>query len=113
LEKGIITADQAGTMSDNEALRLIFAPGFSTAAQVTDVSGRGVGMDVVKTNIEQLGGTVDLESNLGRGSAVHITLPLTLAIVPSMIGWCSGERYAVPQANIVFVCHSNRRGGQP
>ena len=101
LEKGIITADQAGTMSDNEALRLIFAPGFSTAAQVTDVSGRGVGMDVVKTNIEQLGGTVDLESNLGRGSAVHITLPLTLAIVPSMIVGCSGERYAVPQANIV------------
>lgn len=101
LEKGVITVDQAATMSDNEALRLIFAPGFSTAAQVTDVSGRGVGMDVVKTNIEQLGGTVDLESNLGQGSAVHITLPLTLAIVPSMIVGCSGERYAVPQANIV------------
>jgi two-component system, chemotaxis family, sensor kinase CheA len=101
VEKGIIDADQAFSMSDSEALRLIFAPGFSTASQITDVSGRGVGMDVVRTNIEQLGGTVDVESVLGSGTAIHITLPLTLAIVPSMIIACSGERYAVPQANIV------------
>ncbi len=101
IEKGIITIEQAAMMTENESYRLIFAPGFSTAAQVTDVSGRGVGMDVVKTNIEQLGGTVDIESEVGKGSAVHITLPLTLAIVPSMIIGCSGERYAVPQANIV------------
>lgn len=101
IEKGIITVEQAAMMTENESYRLIFAPGFSTAAQVTDVSGRGVGMDVVKTNIEQLGGTVDIESEVGKGSAVHITLPLTLAIVPSMIIGCSGERYAVPQANIV------------
>lgn len=100
LEKGLINQDQASMMSDNEALRLIFAPGFSTAAQVTDVSGRGVGMDVVRTNIEQLGGTVDIESKLGVGSAVHITLPLTLAIIPSMIVGCAGERYAIPQASI-------------
>jgi len=100
LEKGLINQDQAAMMSDNEALRLIFAPGFSTAAQVTDVSGRGVGMDVVRTNIEQLGGTVDIESKLGVGSAVHITLPLTLAIIPSMIVGCAGERYAIPQASI-------------
>ncbi len=100
LEKGLINHDQAAMMSDNEALRLIFAPGFSTAAQVTDVSGRGVGMDVVRTNIEQLGGTVDIESKLGVGSAVHITLPLTLAIIPSMIVGCAGERYAIPQASI-------------
>jgi two-component system chemotaxis sensor kinase CheA len=101
IEKGIITVEQAAMMTESEAYRLIFAPGFSTATQVTDVSGRGVGMDVVKTNIEQLGGTVDIESMVGKGSAVHITLPLTLAIVPSMIIGCSGERYAVPQANIV------------
>ena len=100
IEKGLINPDQATMMSDNEALRLIFAPGFSTAAQVTDVSGRGVGMDVVRTNIEQLGGTVDIESKLGVGSAVHITLPLTLAIIPSMIVGCAGERYAIPQASI-------------
>jgi len=101
IEKGIITVEQAAMMTESEAFRLIFAPGFSTASQVTDVSGRGVGMDVVKTNIEHLGGTVDIESEVGKGSAVHITLPLTLAIVPSMIIGCTGERYAVPQANIV------------
>jgi two-component system chemotaxis sensor kinase CheA len=100
VEKGVIAAEQATVMTDSEALRLIFAPGFSTAAEITDVSGRGVGMDVVKTNIEQLGGTVDVESELGVGSAIHITLPLTLAIVPSMIVSCGGERYAIPQANI-------------
>jgi two-component system chemotaxis sensor kinase CheA len=101
IEKGIISVEQAALMTESEAYRLIFAPGFSTASQVTDVSGRGVGMDVVKTNIEQLGGTVDIESEVGKGSAVHITLPLTLAIVPSMIIGSAGERYAVPQANIV------------
>ena len=100
VEKGLITADQASMMTDGEALRLIFAPGFSTAAQVTDVSGRGVGMDVVRTNIEQLGGTVDIESDLKKGSAIHITLPLTLAIIPSMIIGCAGERYAIPQSSI-------------
>ena len=100
IEKGLITSEQASMMTDGEALRLIFAPGFSTAATVTDVSGRGVGMDVVRTNIEQLGGTVDIESTLSEGSAVHITLPLTLAIIPSMIIGCAGERYAIPQSSI-------------
>jgi len=100
VEKGLITGEQASMMTDGEALRLIFAPGFSTAATVTDVSGRGVGMDVVRTNIEQLGGTVDIESTLKQGSAVHITLPLTLAIIPSMIIGCDGERYAIPQSSI-------------
>jgi two-component system chemotaxis sensor kinase CheA len=101
LEKGLISQEQAMMMTDTEALRLIFAPGFSTAEKVTDVSGRGVGMDVVRTNIEQLGGTVDIESTLGQGAALHITLPLTLAIIPSMIVGCAGERYAVPQASIL------------
>lgn len=100
IEKGLLTFEQASVMSESEALRLIFSPGLSTAAKLSDVSGRGVGMDVVKTNIEQLGGSVDVESVLGKGSAINITLPLTLAIVPSMIVGCEGERFAVPQANI-------------
>lgn len=100
VSNGLISESEAATMSTNDALRLIFAPGFSTAAEVTDVSGRGVGMDVVKTNIEQIGGTVDIESELGVGSAMHITLPLTLAIIPSMIVGCGDERFAIPQTNI-------------
>lgn len=97
----LITQEQSNSMSDSEAMRLIFAPGFSTAAEVTDVSGRGVGMDVVRTNIEQLGGTVDIESVKGEGTSIHITLPLTLAIIPSMIVGCGEERFAIPQSNIV------------
>lgn len=100
-QKGLITADQAASMSDREALRLIFAPGFSTAQAVTDVSGRGVGMDVVRTNIEKLGGSVDIDSIVGRGTTIKITLPLTLAIIPSLIVQGGGSRYALPQVNIV------------
>lgn len=101
VSQSLITQEQSNSMSEMEALRLIFAPGFSTAAEVTDVSGRGVGMDVVRTNIEQLGGTVDIESKKGEGTAIHITLPLTLAIIPSMIVGCGEERFALPQSNIV------------
>ncbi len=101
LARGLITREQAEAMSRREALQLIFAPGFSTAEQVTDVSGRGVGMDVVRSNIERLGGTVEVESRLGQGTTVHITLPLTLAIIPSLIVRCGSQRFAVPQVNIV------------
>jgi two-component system chemotaxis sensor kinase CheA len=100
VEKGIITAEQAARMGDREATRLIFHPGFSTAEKVTDVSGRGVGMDVVRTNIEKLGGTVDIESTPGKGTAIQITLPLTLAIIPSLIIQSGDERFAIPQVNI-------------
>lgn len=100
VDSGAITLENANTMTDAEAFRLIFMPGFSMATKVTDVSGRGVGMDVVKTNIEQMGGTVDVESEIGKGTAIHITLPLTLAIIPSMIVGCRDERYAIPQSNI-------------
>lgn len=100
-QKGLITAEQAATMSDRETLRLIFAPGFSTAAVVTDVSGRGVGMDVVRTNIEKLGGSVDIDSTIGRGTTIKITLPLTLAIIPSLVVQGGEHRYALPQVNIV------------
>ncbi|MBI4667171.1 MAG: chemotaxis protein CheW [Nitrospinae bacterium] len=100
LEKGLITPEQAGAMSDTEAQRLIFAPGFSTAQAVTDVSGRGVGMDVVRTNIEDLGGSVELGSSPGRGTKLILKLPLTMAIMPALIVVSEGRRYAIPQANI-------------
>jgi len=100
VSKGILTQDQADEMSDREAIRLIFHPGFSMAAKVTDVSGRGVGMDVVKTNISKLGGTVDVESTVGKGTLIIITLPLTLAIIPSLIVQCQEDRFAIPQVNI-------------
>ncbi len=100
LEKGVISAEQAARMGDREATRLIFHPGFSTAEKITDVSGRGVGMDVVRTNIEKLGGTVDIESAPGQGTCIQITLPLTLAIIPSLIIQSGDERFAIPQVNI-------------
>jgi two-component system chemotaxis sensor kinase CheA len=100
VSKGIITSEQAEQMSDREAVRLIFHPGFSMAAKITDVSGRGVGMDVVRTNIAKIGGTVDVESVVGAGTNVIITLPLTLAIIPSLIVQGGGDRFAIPQVNI-------------
>ncbi len=98
--RGVITAEQAREMSDREALRLIFRPGFSTAEKLTSLSGRGVGMDVVKTNVERLGGSVEVDSQAGTGTTINITLPLTLAIIPSLIVRCEGRRFAIPQASI-------------
>jgi two-component system chemotaxis sensor kinase CheA len=106
-EKGIITAEQVESMSNRESLALIFAPGFSTAAAITDVSGRGVGMDVVRTNIEKLGGAVEIDSVFRKGTTIRITLPLTLAIVPSMIVSSGGHRYALPQTNIVELVRAD------
>jgi two-component system chemotaxis sensor kinase CheA len=100
VEKGLLTAEQAARLADPEAWQLIFAPGFSTAAVLSDVSGRGVGMDVVKTNIERLGGRVELQSVLGQGTGVIIRLPLTLAIIPALIVSCANRRFAVPQLNL-------------
>lgn len=100
VEKGIMDADAAGRLSDNEAVRLIFHPGFSTAAEVTDVSGRGVGMDVVRSNIEKIGGAIDIETEVGRGTSIIVSLPLTLAIVPSLIVSSGRYKVAVPQVNI-------------
>ncbi len=101
VSKGIISNERAAQMSDRDAVWLIFHPGFSTAEKISDVSGRGVGMDVVRTNIEKIGGSVDIESTLGRGTSVQITLPLTLAIIPSMLIRSCKRRFAVPQVNIV------------
>ena len=80
---------------------MIFLPGFSTAEKVTNVSGRGVGMDVVKTNIEKIGGTVDLQSRLGQGTTLKIKIPLTLAIIPAFIVNSGGDRYAIPQVSLL------------
>ncbi len=101
LEKGLISAEQAGRMSEREATNLIFLPGFSTAEKVTNVSGRGVGMDVVKTNIERIGGTVDVQSRAGEETTLRIKIPLTLAIIPALVITSDGERYAIPQVSLL------------
>ncbi len=101
VEKGLITAEQATRMTDRETYNLIFLPGFSTAEKITNVSGRGVGMDVVKTNVEKIGGTVDVQSIPGKGSTVRVKIPLTLAIIPALVVTCAGERYAIPQVNLL------------
>ena len=101
LEKGLITAEQAGRMSDREATNLIFLAGFSTAEKITNVSGRGVGMDVVKTNIEKIGGIVDVQSRPGAGTTLRIKIPLTLAIIPALIVSTGGDRFAIPQVNLL------------
>ena len=105
IERGLISAEQAARMSDRDAAQLIFAPGFSTAEQVTSVSGRGVGMDVVKTNIERIGGTIDLQCRPGQGTTIKIRIPLTLAIIPALVVTNAGDRYAIPQASLSeLVC---------
>ncbi len=100
VKKGLISADDVRGMSDQEKIALIFLPGLSTADKVTDVSGRGVGMDVVKTNLDRLGGKADIESEVGKGTTIRIKLPLTLAIIPSLIVSVGDERFAVPQVNV-------------
>ncbi len=101
VERGLISREQAARMSDREATHLIFLPGFSTADRITNVSGRGVGMDVVKTNIEKIGGTVDIQSQVGQGTSLKIKIPLTLAIIPALIVTSGGDRYAIPQVSLL------------
>jgi two-component system chemotaxis sensor kinase CheA len=100
IARGLIDSDQARTMSDREALRWIFRPGFSTAEKVTEISGRGVGMDVVKANVEKLGGTVAVETQPGNGTTITLTLPLTVAIVPALVVRCGACRFALPHRSI-------------
>jgi chemotaxis protein histidine kinase CheA len=101
IQKALINADQAARMTEREITNLIWLPGFSTAEKVTNVSGRGVGMDVVKTNIEKIGGTVDVQSKPGQGSTVRMKIPLTLAIIPALIVTTAGDRYAIPQVSLL------------
>ncbi|MGD9969749.1 MAG: chemotaxis protein CheW [Sulfuricurvum sp.] len=101
VEKGIITEKEADSMSEKEAFGLIFRPGFSTAAQVTSVSGRGVGMDVVKTNIEKLNGMIDIDSEVGQGTSMKLKIPLTLAIIQALLVGVQEEYYAIPLASVL------------
>ncbi|MFP4635624.1 MAG: chemotaxis protein CheA, partial [Nitriliruptoraceae bacterium] len=101
VQAGVVSAEQAERMSDREAVNLIFAAGFSTASQVTSVSGRGVGMDVVRTNIERIGGTVDVQTEPGAGSSFKVKIPLTLAIVPGLMVASGDDRFVIPQLSLI------------
>ncbi|KMQ51875.1 Signal transduction histidine kinase CheA [Chitinispirillum alkaliphilum] len=100
LDKGVVKSEQLNSMSQKDKTALLFMPGLSTAEKVTDISGRGVGMDVVKTNLDRLGGKVEIDSVPGAGTKFLIKLPLTLAIIPSLIISVEGERFAIPQVNV-------------
>ncbi|MBF0201243.1 MAG: chemotaxis protein CheW [Desulfamplus sp.] len=100
VKKGLMSEQQVGELSDKEKIELILLPGFSTAEKVTDVSGRGVGMDVVMTNLEKMGGIIEIDSKTGKGTDIQIKLPLTLAIIPSQIISVGNEKYAIPQVNL-------------
>jgi two-component system chemotaxis sensor kinase CheA len=105
VEKGLLRPEQVEKLSDREVLNLIFLPGFSTAQTVTNVSGRGVGMDVVKSNIEKIGGIVDVFSRPGEGTTVKLKIPLTLAIIPGLVITSGGERFVIPQVSLLeLVC---------
>ena len=101
IQKGLLRPEQVERMHDRELVNLVFLPGLSTARQVSNISGRGVGMDVVKTNIERIGGTVDLSSRLGHGTVVKIKIPLTLAIIPGLVVASGLERFVIPQVSLL------------
>ncbi len=108
IDKGVISEKEADMMGDKEAFGLIFRPGFSTAAQVTNVSGRGVGMDVVKTNIEKLNGIIDIESELEKGTVMKLKIPLTLAIIQALLVGVQEEYYAIPLASVLETVRINK-----
>ncbi|WPZ33560.1 chemotaxis protein CheW [Thalassobaculum sp. OXR-137] len=110
IEKNVVGSADAANMSDQQILQLIFKAGFSTAEKITSVSGRGVGMDVVKTNIEKIGGTVDLTSQVGKGSVFKIKIPLTLAIVSALVVASSSERFAIPQLSVLELVKTTTDG---
>ncbi len=112
MEKGLLRPEQAEKLSDREALNLIFHPGFSTAETVTNVSGRGVGMDVVKTHIEKIGGVVDIFSRPGEGATVKLKIPLTLAIIPGLVITSGGERFVIPQVSLLELIRLEGDGSE-
>jgi two-component system chemotaxis sensor kinase CheA len=105
VERGLITPERAAHLAERELLQLVFLPGFSTAAAVTNVSGRGVGMDVVKTNVEKIGGKVEIESRPGQGTTLRMRIPLTLAIIPALIVRSVGQSFALPQGALSELVH--------
>ena len=112
IEKGLVSTDVAGRLTEREATNLVFLPGLSTAEKVTNISGRGVGMDVVKTNIEKIGGTVDIQTRPGHGTTVRMKIPLTLAIIPALIVTSAGDRYAIPQVSLLELVHLEGEGAR-
>ncbi len=110
IDNGLASEADVAGMTDANIFRFILRPGFSTAEKVTAISGRGVGMDVVRTNIERIGGTIDIESQLGHGSKFTIKIPLTLAIVPALIVGCARERFAIPQISVVELVRATQSG---
>ena len=111
INKNLISPQDAARMSDREITNLIFTPGFSTAEKVSNLSGRGVGMDVVKTNIEKIGGSVDIQSRVGEGTTLKVKIPLTLAIIPALLVTCGGLRYAIPQVSLVELVRLEAEDG--
>jgi two-component system chemotaxis sensor kinase CheA len=101
VRSGVVSAEDAARMTERELVNLVFLPGFSTADKVTHFSGRGVGMDVVRTNIEKIGGTVDIDSQFGRGTTIRMKIPLTLAIIPALTVTSGGDRYCIPQVSLL------------
>ncbi|MCA9681472.1 MAG: hypothetical protein KC457_04685, partial [Myxococcales bacterium] len=101
VERGFLGRDESNDISPAQAINLIFTPGFSTRETATELSGRGVGMDVVKTNVEQIGGSLDIQSKSGHGTTLRIKIPLTLAIVPALIVRTGGDQYAIPQVSLL------------
>ena len=105
IERGLISAERAALLSERELLQLIFLPGFSTAKEVTNVSGRGVGMDVVRTNVEKIGGKVEIDSRAGKGTTLRLRIPLTLAIIPALIVRSVRQSFALPQGALSELVH--------
>ena len=110
--RNLARQEDAASFTDSQLLPYIFLPGFSTKKLITKVSGRGVGTDVVKTSVSNIGGTVELESHRGRGTNMRLKIPLTLAIMPALFVRCQGERYAIPQNSIVELIHLNLQGNE-
>jgi len=105
VKKGLLSAVDARGLTDREALELIFRPGFSTAASVTDISGRGVGMDVVRTHVEKASGQVEIESTVDKGTIIRLKMPLTLAIIPALLVESAEQRFAIPQVNLLELVY--------
>jgi two-component system chemotaxis sensor kinase CheA len=105
IERGVITPERAAQLGERELLQLVFLPGFSTAAAVTNVSGRGVGMDVVRTNVEKIGGKVEIDSRTGKGTTLRLRIPLTLAIIPALIVRSVNQSFALPQGSLSELVH--------
>jgi two-component system chemotaxis sensor kinase CheA len=105
IEKGLLSPERASHLGERELMQLVFLPGFSTAAQITNVSGRGVGMDVVRTNVEKIGGKVEVDSRAGKGTTLRMRIPLTLAIIPALIVRSVNQSFALPQGSLSELVH--------